>query len=244
LNQAEALLPVRGRRMAEAVIEQLVALIQQGRLRPGDRLPAERELARELGVSRAVVREALVYLQQAGLVRTRQGSGTYVADALGATGSLAAPPPEAQQDLVWLFELRMGVEGEAAALAAQRAGRRDRKRLAAALERLTAEVEAGRLGVEADFDFHLAVAAASGNPYLVRSLNVMTDLLVRSVTVSRARSLAVPGLPAAVVGEHRAVYERIAAGDAQGARQAMRDHLQAALRRLLAPAEDTGQVKG
>jgi len=242
MSLPQPLLPIRGRRMAESVIERLIALIQQGQLGPGARLPAERDLARELGVSRAVVREAILYLQQAGLVRTRQGSGTYVADAGGSVGP-AAPPAETQQDLVWLFELRMGIEGEAAALAARRATPEDRRRLAAALDRLERDVAAGRLGVEADFDLHAAVAAASGNPHLARALAAATDLLLRSVTVSRARSMAVPGRPQLVVEEHRAICHRIAAGDPDGARKAMRDHLQAALMRLAGsggePGDDT-----
>ncbi|MBO8140668.1 MAG: FadR family transcriptional regulator [Firmicutes bacterium] len=236
MAQAERLVPVRSRRMAESVIEQLVNLIRQGNLHPGDRLPSERELAQKLRVSRVVVREALMYMQQAGIVHTRHGSGTYVSGGFGDDRTACADSA-AQDRLTWLFEFRLGVEGEAAALAARRASGTELKQLAQALERLQSEVAGGRLGVEADFDFHVAIARASGNPYLVSSLTNVTDLLMRSVTVSRVRSLAVPGRPETVLAEHQAIYNGIAAGNGEAARHAMREHLQAALGRLLAQGE-------
>lgn len=113
-----------------------------------------------------------------------------------------------------------------------RATTTDRDQLCVALQRLEQEVAAGKLAVKADLEFHVAIARATHNPYILRTLTAMTQLLLHSVTVSRARSLAFPGLPEAVVDEHRRVYQHIVAGDPGGARQAMRDHVQAALNRL------------
>jgi len=215
------------RRLAEGVVEELVGRIRRGEFPPGARLPSERSLVETLGVSRAVIREALVYMQQAGIVHTRQGAGSFVSAGLGVPDA-----GEAAAELQDLFELRMAVETEAAALAALRSTDGDRQRMAAALERFDAAAAHARLGVEADFDFHHAVVQASHNRYFVHALAGLTEALLRSVFLSRIRSIAVEGRSRMVQREHRAVFERIMAGDADGARAAMRRHLEAARQRL------------
>lgn len=241
------------RRLAEGIIEQLTAQIRSGALAPGQRLPSERTLARNLGVSRTVVREALMYMQRAGLVETRQGSGTYVQVGIGDTGNHMdfaharnkhrqhVSMADIRQEVVWLFELRMGIETEAAALAARRAHEHQRAQISAAVEKFHAEAAREQLGIEADFEFHMAIVRASNNPYLVDVLSNMTDRLVESVTLSRVRTIAVPARSSIVEQEHRAICERIMAGDAIGASRAMRDHLEAAFHRLGPSMSDARQ---
>lgn len=251
------------RRLAESVVEQLVAGVRRGEFSPGTRLPSERALVEMFGVSRTVIREALVYMQQAGIVHTRQGAGTFVASGIGVpprgpsdadedsdrtigtaqtagadgnrtgkAGTRGVTPTLPTDELRELFELRMAIEGEAAALAALRATAEDLDQLLAALQRFQAAEADARLGVDADFDFHRAIVQASHNRYFLHALTNVTDALVQSVFLSRIRSVAVVGRSELVQKEHSAVYEQIAAGNAVEARRAMRRHLDAACARL------------
>lgn len=256
--------PPHNRRLAESVVEQLVAGVRRGEFPPGTRLPSERALVEMFGVSRTVIREALVYMQQAGIVHTRQGAGTFVAAGVGVprrdssdaddgsdrtfgtvptsgpdgnrtdrTGTRGVAPTLPTDELRELFELRMAIEGEAAALAALRATAEDLEQLLAALQRFRAAAADARLGVDADFDFHRAIVQAGHNRFLLHALSNVTDALVQSVFLSRIRSIAVEGRSELVQKEHSAVYEQIAAGNAVGARRAMRRHLEAACARLI-----------
>lgn len=245
----------RSRRLAEGIIEHLTEQIRNGSLAAGDRLPSERNLSHTLGVSRTVVREALMYMQQAGLVHSRRGSGTYVADGVGSSGSSFSSVRSSiqfgseadrspgrssrsgltQQQVVWLFELRMGIETEAAALAAARADEQKRAQIVTALDRFADRASKQMLGVEADFEFHRAIVEASDNPYLSDIFSAIGDRLVQSVTLSRVRTTASADGSALVEREHRTIYEHIAAGDARHSRRAMRLHLEAAFERLGLP---------
>jgi DNA-binding FadR family transcriptional regulator len=192
------------RSLAHDVVDGIEARIRQGALKPGDRLPTEAAIVAEYGVSRSVVREAISHLQAAGLVETRHGIGTFV---------LEAP----QQTALAILELRMGMETEAAALAA---GRRTADQLAAlrvALDDMRRAQEAGEPTVEADVRFHRVLAESSANPYFVELQGQLGKLL------------SLRERPAGSFGhmhrEHEDIYDAIARQDADGARAAMRTHL-------------------
>lgn len=241
-------------RLSENVIETLMEQIRTGALAPGDKLPAERNLARMMGVSRPVLREALTYMQRAGIVRTRHGSGTYVQsnfldraapfagiypeEEVGAAGSARPEPVSRQAKLRWLFELRFGIESEAAALAAGRANDADLAIIRAAAEKFRRESSRGKLSVAADLQFHMAIVQASGNPYLLEVFMKAKPLLRQSITVSRVRTIADAKRGPVVAAEHATLFQSIASGNATAAGRRMRAHLEAALARLLPQRED------
>ncbi|MFC3606322.1 GntR family transcriptional regulator [Stutzerimonas tarimensis] len=182
---------VRQRRLADEIVLQLEAMILEGTLRIGERLPAERALAERFGVSRPSLREAIQKLVAKGLLVSRQGGGTYVAEALGATFSdplvhLLEGSSEAQRDLL---EFRHTLEGACAFYAAQRATELDHQRLTEAYDALQAcyshngEVSRAEEGA-ADARFHLAIAEASHNTVLLHTIRGLFDLLRRNVTTN------------------------------------------------------------
>lgn len=203
-------------------------------LLPGSKLPSESELAGEFAVSRTVVREAISRLRAAGVVETFQGRGTFVLavhdEAPAGTGFAVA----SRADLARLMELRIAVETESAALAAQRLSTPRR----AALDRALASFEAVRGHPErvvgADFAFHLAVAQASENPYLIE---VLQSLGPRAIMLHRSQLGTDDAADDAahlelLAHEHRAIHEAVSRGDTDAARAAMRVHLARSLAAL------------
>ena len=218
------LAPVRRTTLSGEVADRLMEAIHSGELASGDRLPAERELGVQFGVGRTSIREALRMLQAKGMVTVRPGDGVFVADA---------PSPAEQPFTRWesqyqfrvdeLFEARLAIEPLAAARAATRASETDLQALAMALAELERGVHEGDLAVMvlADSDFHEAVVRASRNRLLQAMLGVANHLSIES----KRASLSAPGRPRRVLAKHRAIFDAIAAGDAQAAESAMRDHL-------------------
>src|SRR4051812_49622423 len=196
----------------EQIAERLAADIRSGLLAPGERLPAERELARSLEVSRASVREALAALQLQGVVETRPGAGTFVtADAPGKPRDF---PHDASPSAV--LEARAQLEPAVARLAAARA-QRD-----AAAENLMAAMEAEPVDIAvwntSDRLFHRQLAAMTGNPVLVAFADHVASLIDQPLWQRlRDDSIAVPGRTRLHVAEHRMIYEAIVAGDAEAA---------------------------
>ena len=154
--------PVETRRLYERVAEQIAELIRAGEFLPGQRLPAERDLAKTLGVSRPVVREAMIALEIAGHVEVRIGAGAFIRDK-----SLEpAPTLNAGNSPSDLINARMLIEGEICALASENASEVDLAAIAATIEQMTREHEAGRPWRSADLAFHVAIANATGNAAL------------------------------------------------------------------------------
>jgi DNA-binding FadR family transcriptional regulator len=213
---------VARRSVVEDVRGQIVALIRSGRLRVHDQLPSEIELAQSFGVSRPVVREALVGLQALGLTSSRNGRGTFVA-ADRRTAQLLLGGYRAEH----LNEVRRCLEIPVSRLAAQRRTRADLTRLNRLLECLAGEERADCRN-KLDAEFHIGIALATGNPVLVKLIgDLRSGLEDESLTVSvvadrRARARI----------EHRAILDAIAARDPDSAAQAMQVHLDAIDRSL------------
>lgn len=219
----------RAEQLARAIGDRIVS----GDIAPGERLPSEGRLVAEFGASRTVVREALQRLQSRGLVRTRVGSGSY---------ALTPPAPVAGDD--WLaardeserrelHAFRIAIESEAAALAARHATDGDVATIDAALVSLEQAVLPAQT-VDADFAFHRAVAAASGNRYLLGTLD---RLGARAIVLPPGRIADAPreeADAAAVLAEHRAVAVAIRFGDPLASAAAMRAHLTASAARRAA----------
>jgi GntR family transcriptional regulator, transcriptional repressor for pyruvate dehydrogenase complex len=205
--------------------------ILAGRFQVGDRLPTERELAETFGVSRNVVREAIARLRFEGAVEPRQGSGVFV---LGNQANSALRlDVEILRDrslFTNLFELRSILEVEAAGLAAARRGRKHLTAIGAALERLYNSQRTPQ-SVDADLEFHRAIARASDNVYVAMFVNFISEHVRASIAKANERVDAV-ARERINREEHGAIYEAIKAKDVERARETMRRHIGKAMGRL------------
>ncbi len=195
----------------------------------GAKLPAERVLAEQLKVSRGSVREAIRTLELQGLVVSKQGSGTFIntqslnAVATLMTSSLIDGLGAGEAELKDIFEVRHLLEPQLAALAAQRATPQDVERLSSILVEQQRQIMEGETGVDADTEFHFALATATHNTALVKVVSAVEDVLRQS----RDQTLQQPGRPERSLNSHRQILEMIQAGDHLGARSAMEHHLTA-----------------
>jgi DNA-binding FadR family transcriptional regulator len=198
----------------------------------------------EFGVSRTVVREALSRLQASGLVRTRHGIGSFVA-GIGAGGDAFRIVPEQLEtlrDVIALLELRIGVETEAAGLAAQRRSAENLGAMRQALDEIASAVEAGQDAVAADFRFHSEIARATQNEHFAGLLATLGQQIIPRARLE-AGAAADPERLAylrRVNAEHESIYDAIAAGDADAARAAMRTHLANSRERRRRAAAEAG----
>jgi len=213
--------PLTRIRLYEQVAEQISGWIREHDLRPGDRLPPERELAARLGVSRATLSQALVALEVIGAVAVRHGDGTVVARSPGATRIVEAVRAHANR-LPEIIETRDALETKIASLAAARRTEADLDRIEDALVLMEADVESGGRGVEGDEHFHAAVTAASHSLLLSQLMAEIADL----IRETRIESLSQPGRPSDSLAGHRAIADAIRAGDAEGAARAMHAHVE------------------
>ncbi len=216
---------VRKTRLSEEINEQVRDLIASGRLRPGDRLPAERELARTLRVGRSAVREAIRAMESLGIVEVRAGEGTFVA---ALPGSPARDPITATLFQTWstqrkLFEVRRVLEPGLAALAARRATAEQIQKLRTVLDAQEAEIRSGAAGMKEDTAFHFLIAEATGNEVLLRIVDNLMNLLRKT----RETSLQHAERPARSLKQHRAILRAIEARDPAAAERRMRDHIRA-----------------
>jgi GntR family transcriptional repressor for pyruvate dehydrogenase complex len=215
---------VRKTRVFEGVAQQIQHLIVEGALKPGERLPSERELAARLAVSRSSVRDAIRILELAGLVVPRQGEGTVVADLSPET--VAAPIASIllrKRELIEeLLDVRKMLEPALAARAALRATPEDVARLEEIVERQRARARRGEPAVDEDGEFHYQIALAAKNG-VVRSV---LDVLMRLLRETRARSLQSPGRPRRSLEGHERILEAIARREPEGAERAVRRHLE------------------
>jgi DNA-binding FadR family transcriptional regulator len=222
--------------LTDRATEALTQLLAGGEYPPRSRLPTELELAARFGVSRTVVREAVSRLKSAGLVESRQGSGVYVRepnremrfqlDPRAVQGSISA--------IIELVEVRRALESESAALAAVRHTRAQLDEVRRALAAIAREEAAGRDGVQADMEFHRAIARASGNPHFPALWDFVGPFLRVAIRATRANEARRADFTAQVREEHRGLLDAIARRDAGGARAAAIRHMNNAERRLRA----------
>jgi DNA-binding FadR family transcriptional regulator len=223
----------RSTSLTQSVQAKLRERIRRGIYPVGHRLPTEAALVEEFRVSRTVVREAVSRLQAAGLVETRHGVGTFVREpTTQASFSVQEDELATLQDVISVLELRMAVEAEAAALAAERRTTGDLRRMKAALKRFEADVAQGGQAIEHDLAFHQAIARATQNPRFVSLFSALGEGAIPRARLRRdgltkqsgGAVVAAPWL-LKVHEEHMAVLSAIEAGHAQHAREAMRNHL-------------------
>lgn len=230
---APASLPLGTVSLADQLADRLAAQVGSGALTPGDRLPTEAQLAADHGVSRSVVREAVHRLKSRGLLLSRQGSGVYVA-APPLHQPLAFDPSvlESVHAVVHVVEVRRVLEGEAAALAAERATRSQVAAMRRALAAIDAASAAGQDGVAEDLAFHRTISLATGNPQFGRLVGFLEQYLREAMRITRGNEARRLDFMEAVRVEHRAIVEAIAAGDGRAARRAATQHMVHSQRRL------------
>ncbi len=221
--------PIQHSRSAEEVAHQIEGLVLEGVLRVGDRLPGERELAIETGVSRPIVREAIKHLEDRGILESRHGGGTYVADVIGTVFSpqitaLLASHSRATLDYL---EYRREVEAIAARLAATRATQADRELLTETIARMEAAHEAADFEAEAkaDIEFHSLIGEMAHNLVLLHTLRSCYKLLSEGIFQNRTRLYQTPDGRLKLLDQHRAIHDAIVAGDGPGAEAAARAHI-------------------
>jgi GntR family transcriptional repressor for pyruvate dehydrogenase complex len=205
------------------VLERIQGLVNTGALVPGDQLPAERELAAQLGVSRTSLRQALTALEAVGMVEIRHGAGAYLVatEPDQVVVSLAVTLADQNRRLPDAMEARMALERFIAGLAASRRTEEDLERARRALARMEQEVEAGGLGTGGDADFHEALWAAAHNEVLKRLL----EGLQSHVTRIREESLSQADRPQRSLAAHWRILEAVELGDPAAAVAAMDAHL-------------------
>jgi len=213
---------IRKNRVHEEVARQLERLILK-ELKPGDKLPAERELAEMLGVSRSSIRDAIRRLELVGLVEPRQGSGTRVREI--TTDSLVSPLASViahkRQLVSELLEFRQMLEPGMAARAAEHASPEDVAMLEDILRRQDRKVRSGGLAIEEDSEFHYRIAMAARNSVVLKVVDVIMDLLRET----RSRSLQSEGRPQKSMAGHRKILSAIRRRDPAAAEAAMRQHI-------------------
>jgi DNA-binding FadR family transcriptional regulator len=218
---------VEPKRLYRQIADQLRTLIGAGEFALGSRLPPERDLASQLGVSRPSVREALIALEVEGLVEVRMGSGIYVTalEAPAAGRGAAAGVGEALGPFD-IIRARALIESELAAVAAREGTPALHKRLRAAVKAMEEDIARGVMPLRGDREFHIALAEASGNAALVRVVAELFDERNNPLFEQLGRHFENVRSWRAAVAEHRAVVRAVAAGEAASARKAMQTHLQ------------------
>ncbi len=212
-------------KLADQVADAISGQIAQGRLLAGEKLPAERQLCEQFGVSRTAVREAVRSLEAKGLLEVRSGGGTWVRHASAAPASellgLAMQVSGAGVTWAHVLEARRLLEVEIAGMAAARRTERDLAALREAIEEMRARRGEPEGWSQADVRFHDTLAVASGNPLMPMLLGAMQDALLDA----RRQAHRLPGTPANALTHHVAVFAAVETGDAAAARRAMQAHL-------------------
>ncbi|RFP90117.1 FCD domain-containing protein [Rhodobacteraceae bacterium 63075] len=221
--------PVQPEKLSRAVVRQIEQLVLRGILRPGERLPSERELAERLNVSRPSLREAIGELQERGLLASRAGSGVYVADVLGSAFSealieLFSSHEEAVFDYL---SFRRDLEGIAAERAARLASATDLKVISQAYERMARADRRGDPTRDAELDaaFHMSIIEASNNVVMLHMMRSIFDLLRQGVFYNRARIFQQHGTREELLDQHKHINDALQARDPAGARGAVEAHL-------------------
>lgn len=231
------------RSLADVVFERIERSIKSGAYRDDERLPTEHELAAEFEVSRPIIRDALRRLRERGLIYSRQGAGSFVR-TLGLKNPLGFGHLENVADLLDCYEFRLTLEPAAAAHAAERHDDSGLAAIEAALDLMRDATNRQVHREDADFLFHMAIAAAASNSYFSTAMAALKDHIAagmkfHGVSVKREAS----GL-LRVFGEHQLIFDAIRDGNAEGARRVMYDHLLDSRERLFEQRRPDADLAG
>ena len=218
--------PIKPKRISDQVFDQLRELIFRGEFKTGEKILTERELAEAFGVSRTSVRDAINKLVVMGLLEQRQGQGTFVRSPESREKSILATMVESQgASITDLLEVRMGLECNAAAMAATRAVETDFQFMEKSIKEMQKEVDSGRLGTEADASFHMAIAYATNNPLQIFIMKNFYDFLFTGIKVNLEGLYEIPGNIDTILDQHKAIYRAIREHNPESAYRAMKRHI-------------------
>lgn len=221
--------PAKKKTLSSQVADELRARIEGGTYAPGDKLPTEPVLVEKFGVSRTVIREAVATLRADGLLESRHGAGVYVLapPASDETLTLFSHASDKISDIIEELELRIGIEVEAAGLAAARSSPAQEADIQSALDQFAQLITEGKSTDEADFRFHMAIAAATNNTRFKTYLEHIGRRMIPRVKLRTVMG-GVDPLPSrdhTILAEHEEIADAIFASDVDRARDAMRRHL-------------------
>jgi GntR family transcriptional repressor for pyruvate dehydrogenase complex len=213
-------------------VDIIIRRIRSGALTVGQKLPPERVLADEMGVSRTSLREALRSLESMGYIYSVTGGGNYVNSislehVLSPLSTMVAQDKKLASDII---EARQHLEVHMAGLAAKHATKYQIAKIYGTILKMQSEIEAGGNGVEGDNQFHLEIARASQN----KAFAIIVELLAELLSESRKATLNIPGQPAKSIKDHMAIFKAIQAGDEKRAANEMAEHLRKAYQNLMA----------
>jgi GntR family transcriptional regulator, transcriptional repressor for pyruvate dehydrogenase complex len=227
--------PKRVKNLTQLVVEGILSQVKSGALRVGDKLPKEAEIVQSYDVSRTVVREALSRLQAAGFLETRHGIGTFVINrVVGAGLRMDSATIVTAQDVLALLELRISVESESAALAAERRSASDLRQLEQHLAEFNDDTKRGGAGVTADYKFHLQIATATHNKYFVDFMSRLDTMVIprtrldTPILIEDEREKYYK----LIAKEHEAIFQAIKEQNKAQAKMLMLAHLESGRERL------------
>jgi len=215
--------PLKKTRLYEEIVKQLKDLIHNGSLKPGDKLPSERELALQLNVSRTAIREALRSMESMGFIESKVGGGTFVRqitfnDVIDPFSNILS---QDKKLILELFDVRLLLEVEIARLAARNITPEKAYEIGKTIDEMEKEIASGGVGIKADNAFHDALAVAAGNSAMMKILNMCGDLL----SSTRMATLEIPGQYKRTLEHHKLIFEAVRNGDEEQAVNIMREHL-------------------
>lgn len=221
---------IKQQRLYMQVAEQLMAMVRNGDIPVGSRLPAERALADKLGVSRPTIREAMIAMEISGVVEIRSGSGIYVIKKPSKADSMLSDSGAGPFEIL---EARLSIEGETAALAAQRINGTQLKALEKCLKAMEQENQQEAAHEHADEEFHRLIAEASGNSVLVNTVERLWHLRNESeISQLFHQRLRDEGVKP-IIEDHRAIFDALAEKNATAARRAMHKHLKRVIKTVI-----------
>jgi DNA-binding FadR family transcriptional regulator len=223
---------VDSRRLYRQIADQIAKLIEKGEYKAGGRLPPERDLARQLGVSRPSVREALIALEVEGYVEVRVGSGVYVIGPRSTGGAARAAALPADSGPFELIRARWLIEAECAALAAKQASKAQVRAMEEALDQMESDRKGGVMPLASDRLFHQRIAEASGNSALALVVKTLWEQRTGPLFLRLEHHFDTPELWGVAIDEHREIVAAISRHDGSAARAAMRRHMDHAARRF------------
>ncbi|GAB3628885.1 GntR family transcriptional regulator [Pandoraea terrae] len=233
-----------GARLSEQVADTLAQHIRDGAFPAGEKLPSEAQLVEQFKVSRTVIREAVSQLKSLGLVVSRQGFGVVVQEPGIRPLAFDAGHVASRKAVVQMAEVRRVLEAEAARQAAANRSDEDLRTIRNAVTALADAARKGLDGVEEDVNFHRSIAAATGNPFLIATLDYLSQYLRSAVQVTRANEARREDFFQEVLREHDAIVKAIEKGDPTGARKAAANHMDNAIRRIRAADQAFWDMEG
>lgn len=234
-----AFVPISSRRLYQQVAERIKLQIYSGAMTEGDRLPAEKELAQQLGVSRPIVREALIALEIAGLVEIRTGSGSYIRES----NKVIPPMLDVGPSPIELLHARLLIEGEVAAEAAVQANEQDLAAIEATVDDMRRIMDAGDHAHVADQNFHVLIATASRNRVLADLVSSLWQGMFSPIFYKLSERTGLLTNQSNAYAEHKAILAALQTHDPIGARAAMRCHLKSVEKVLMKPDQMNGLAR-